>query len=99
MLVALNISLSKPKQVVIAGKRDAEDTRALLAEVHKHFLPNTILLLADGGENQKFLDEKLEAVRAMSPIDEKAAAYICENFACQAPTTNPKKMSEYLTKP
>jgi uncharacterized protein YyaL (SSP411 family) len=99
MLVALDFSLSKPKQVVIAGKRDADDTRALLAEVRKHFLPNTILLLADGAESQKFLDEKLEAVRAMSPIDGKAAAYICENFACQAPTTDPKKISEYLAKP
>ena len=64
-----------------------------------HFLPNTILLLADGAESQKFLDEKLEAVRAMSPIDGKAAAYICENFVCQAPTTDPKKISEYLAKP
>jgi uncharacterized protein YyaL (SSP411 family) len=99
MLVALDFSLSKPKQVVIAGKRDGDDTRALLAEVHKHFLPNTILLLADGAENQKFLDEKLEAVRAMSPIDGKAAAYVCEDFSCQAPMTDSKKISEYLAKP
>ncbi|MFN2508145.1 MAG: thioredoxin domain-containing protein, partial [Chthoniobacterales bacterium] len=30
MLVALDHSLSKPEQIVIAGKRDAEETRALL---------------------------------------------------------------------
>jgi uncharacterized protein YyaL (SSP411 family) len=98
MLVALDFSLSKPKQVVIAGKRDADDTRALLTEVHKHFLPNTILLLADGAESQKFLDEKLEAVRAMSPIDGKAAAYVCENFSCQAPVTESKQLAELLSR-
>src|SRR5438309_9289462 len=37
MLVALNSSLSKPRQIVVAGKRDAPDTKALLAEVHRRF--------------------------------------------------------------
>ncbi len=38
MLVALDLTLSKPRQIVVAGKRDAKETRALLAEVHRHFL-------------------------------------------------------------
>ncbi len=50
MLVALNSSLTKPRQIVIAGKRNDPATKALLAEVHQHFLPNKILLLADGGD-------------------------------------------------
>src|SRR5205807_5375492 len=53
MLVALDYSLSKPRQIVIAGKKDAPETKALLTEVHRHFLPKTILLLADGAEGQK----------------------------------------------
>ena len=50
MLVALDFSLSKPRQIVIAGKPETTDTRALLAEVHRHFVPNKMLLLADGGD-------------------------------------------------
>src|SRR5207249_3001970 len=61
MLVVLDYSLSKPRQIVISGKKDAPDTKALLNEVHRHFLPKTILLLADGGEGQKYLGEKNEA--------------------------------------
>src|SRR4029077_5044643 len=34
MLVALDFSLSKPRQIVIAGKPEAPETKALLAEVH-----------------------------------------------------------------
>ena len=98
MLVALDYSLSKPRQIVIAGKKDAADTVALLKEVHRHFLPTTILLLADGGENQKFLGEKNEAIRFMSPMDGKAAAYVCENFACKAPVTEPEQLADLLAR-
>jgi uncharacterized protein len=81
---------------VISGKKDAPDTKALLKEVHRHFLPKAILLLADGGEGQKCLGEKNEAIRAMSPIDGKSAAYVCENFTCKAPVSEPKQLAELL---
>ncbi len=96
MLVALDYSLSKPRQIVISGKKDAPGTKALLSEVHRHFLPKTILLLADGGEGQKYLGEKNEAIRAMSPVDGKPAAYVCQNFTCKAPVTDPKQLAELL---
>jgi hypothetical protein len=98
MLVALDYSLSKPRQIVIAGKKDAPETKTLLKEVHRHFLPRTIVLLADGSEGQKYLGEKNEAIRAMSAIDGKPAAYVCENFTCKAPVTDPKELAALLSK-
>jgi uncharacterized protein YyaL (SSP411 family) len=98
MLVALDYSLSKPRQVVIAGAKNAPETNTLLKEVNRHFLPKTIVVLADGGEGQKYLGEKNEAIRAMSPIDGKPAAYVCENFSCKAPVTDPKQLAELLSK-
>src|SRR4030095_16351016 len=50
MLVAVDYSLSKPRQIVIAGTRDAPETKALVNAVSRHFLPKTLLFLADGGE-------------------------------------------------
>jgi uncharacterized protein YyaL (SSP411 family) len=96
MLVALDFSLSKPCQIVIAGKSDSPESKALLAEVHRHFLPNKILLLADGGEGQKYLGEKNEAIRAMLMVNGKPAAYVCENFTCKAPVTDEKTLKELL---
>src|SRR5207248_481475 len=98
MLVALGYSLSKPRQIVIAGKKDAPETKALVQEVPRHFLPNTVLFLADGAKGQQYLGEKNEAIRAMSPIDGKPAAYVCENFTCKAPVTDPKALAELLSK-
>src|SRR5437867_2294433 len=96
ILVALDYSLSKPRQIVIAGKKDAPETKALLKEVGRHFLPKTILLLADGSDGQKFLGEKNEAIRAMSMVEGKPAAYVCENFTCKAPVTEPKQLAKLL---
>jgi uncharacterized protein YyaL (SSP411 family) len=98
MLVALDFSSSKPRQIVIAGEKDTPETEALLTEVRRHFLPKTILFLADGAEGQKYLGERNEAIRAMSPVDGKPAAYVCENFTCKAPVTDPKQLAELLRK-
>jgi uncharacterized protein YyaL (SSP411 family) len=96
MLVAVENSLSKPRQIVIAGKKDSPETKALLKEVHRHFLPNTIVILADANEGQKYLGEKNEAIRAMSLVEGKPAAYVCENFTCKAPVTDVKQLSDLL---
>ncbi len=98
MLGAVDFSLSKPRQIVIAGKPDAPETKALFKEVHRHFLPNKILILADRGEGQKYLGEKNEAIRAMSMVDGKPAAYICENFTCKAPVTDPEALRILLSR-
>jgi uncharacterized protein YyaL (SSP411 family) len=98
MLVALDAASSKPRQIVIAGKGEVPETKALLGEVNRHFLPKTILVLADGAEGQKYLGEQNEAIGAMSPIDGKSAAYVCENFTCKAPVTDPKELAALLAK-
>jgi uncharacterized protein len=96
MLVAVENSIGKPRQIVIAGNKDSPETEALLKEVHRHFLPNTIVILADANEGQKYLGERNEAVRTMSLVEGKPAAYVCENFTCKAPVTDLKQLSDLL---
>ena len=96
MLVALDYSLGKPRQIVIAGEKDKADTKKLLSEVRAHYLPSATLILADQGEGQKYLGEKLEAIRAMRKVDGKAAAYVCEDFTCKAPVTDANALRKLL---
>ena len=98
MLVALDASLAEPRQVVIAGARDDEATRALLRETHAHFHPNTLLLLADGGAGQKWLGERQEIVKTYEPLQGKPAAYVCKNFHCDLPTSDVAILRELLVK-
>ncbi len=98
MLVALDWLRAKPKQVVVAGKADAPDTRALLREIHRRFLPDTVVLLADGGAGQRFLAAHVELLKAVTPIDGAAAAYVCENYVCKRPTIDPVVLSQLLSR-
>jgi uncharacterized protein YyaL (SSP411 family) len=96
MLCALDASLAKPRQIVIAGARGAAETNALLFQVHAEFIPNKILMLADGGAGQAWLGERLEFFKTAGPINGKPAAYVCENFVCQLPTSDPEQLRGLL---
>jgi uncharacterized protein YyaL (SSP411 family) len=89
MLCAAAWALGPRREIVIAGKRGAPDTEALLHVVHQRFAPGGVTLLVDGEETRRRLSGRLPAVAAMNPVNGAAAAYVCENFACQAPATNP----------
>ena len=96
MLVALDFQLDKPKQIVIAGNLQHDDTKAMLREVHKQYIPNKVLLLADGGEGQRFLSQYLPFIQSVKMRDGKATSFICENYVCQLPTTDLKVMASLL---
>ncbi|WP_334292689.1 thioredoxin domain-containing protein [Geosporobacter ferrireducens] len=74
-----------PKEIVIVGGRDSEDTKAMLAEIHRHFLPFTTVVLNDDSEE---LYRLVPFAVKQGMIENKATAYICENFACQEPTAD-----------
>jgi hypothetical protein len=96
MLCVLDFYLSKLKQIVIAGKAGAADTQAMLHAVRARYLPNAIVILADGGESQGSLTKFLPFLETIEPVDGKATAYVCVNYACQLPTNDRGKLAELL---
>ena len=88
MMAAVNFYLDKPKQILIAGQRNSPDTMAILREVHKRFIPNKILVLADGGPAHQRLNASLEILDSLRQVDGKATAYICEDYVCKLPTND-----------
>jgi uncharacterized protein YyaL (SSP411 family) len=96
LMAALDFAQSKPKQIVIAGGPGAADTAALLRLVHERYIPNKVLMLADGGPGQAELARRLPFVKSMRPIGDKATAYICEDYACRYPTSDPRAVARIL---
>ncbi len=84
-LAATGLALSKPKQIIIAGHTEEPKTRAMLRELHSHFIPGKVLLLADGSKSQDYLASKVEFIGTVKKIDNKPTAYVCENFTCELP--------------
>ncbi|MCI0446822.1 thioredoxin domain-containing protein, partial [bacterium] len=97
LLVALDFSLSKPKQIIIAGRSNDPLTNELLREVHSKYIPNKILLLADGQEGQNTLASYIPFIKNVTMMKGKATAYICENYTCKLPTSDRKTVAKLLT--
>jgi uncharacterized protein YyaL (SSP411 family) len=96
MMSALDFSLAKHRQIVIAGVPGAADTRALLRLVWQRYIPNRVLLLADGAEGQKQLAHWLPLLATVTRKQGRATAYICENYVCNLPTADPPTVARLL---
>lgn len=93
MLCELDFLLSTPKEIAIAGRHENEDTQAALTAIHSRYVPNKVLALANDGEDVSDLIPLLEG---KTQVDDRATIYVCENYTCQAPTTNIEELAELL---
>ncbi len=93
---ALDFRLAQTKQILIAGALSSQDTRELLRQVNTRFLPNKILLLADGGIGQEELARWLPVMAGVHRIQDRATAYVCENYVCKLPTANADVLGRLL---
>jgi uncharacterized protein YyaL (SSP411 family) len=94
LLGALDFYLSTPKEIVIIGEAGADDTRALLQEVWRRYLPNKIV--AQSAENDSEAARIVSLLRERRSTDGRATAYICENYSCLQPVTAPGELARQL---
>ncbi len=97
LLCAVELVMDAPRTVVLAGDPAAADFRALAAVLAESLGPRRALLCADGGAGQRWLAERRPYLADMKPRDGRATAYVCENFACQAPVTTPAELRAQLS--
>jgi len=83
-LQALDFHLASVREVALAG----EDTRPLERVVRARFRPHIVLA---GGEA-----DGVPLLAGREPVDGRAAAYVCEHFACQRPVTEPVELEALL---
>jgi uncharacterized protein YyaL (SSP411 family) len=95
LLCAAMLAQTPPIHIVIAGERDAEDTKAMLATVQETFTPFKSLLVLDDS-NREFFAQHLPFTAEMKPRDGQATAYVCRDFACQQPVTTIEALREQL---
>jgi uncharacterized protein YyaL (SSP411 family) len=96
MLAACEFALGAPREVVVVGDRFAQGTQALLEVVHRRFLPRQVTMLVDGEEARRALSANLPEIAGMAQVDGRAAAYVCENYACRMPVSDPERLAELL---
>ena len=92
-LSALDLYLSSPKEIVIVGPVSDARTRALLAEVHRGYSPNRVLLGHPGDADPP---ADLPLLEGRSMIGGSPTAYVCEGYVCDLPVTTPADLAAQL---
>lgn len=87
LMMAFDYYFGEKTKVVIVGFAGHADTKAMLAMVHKSFLPGVVI---------EFYDLNGEKSEEYKAIDGKSTAYLCTNFACQPPITDIEKLGNFL---
>ncbi len=100
LLAALEETLLPPLHLVIVGlpESECEATRVLLREARRPFLPHLALLLFTPGTVPDLFGNQASFYASLRGENGKASAFLCENFACQLPTTNPVVLHSLLEK-
>ena len=92
-LSTLDFYLDTVKEIAIVGDREDVNTLALASEVYRHFLPNRVFLGKNDGEESVAGIPLLEGREAM---DGRPTAYVCQNYVCQLPVTEPRALAVKL---
>ncbi|CAH1795622.1 unnamed protein product [Owenia fusiformis] len=95
MLCSLFYSLETQKQIIIQGDPKVDTTKRLLEEVHQHYIPNKVLIVADGNKDN-ILCENIPILNSMKSKDGQATAYVCENYTCAQPVNTAEELHKLL---
>jgi uncharacterized protein YyaL (SSP411 family) len=88
LLGVLNSLLVPSQEVALVGEPADPATQALLAELHRRYLPTTVL-----AGKAPDAEAPLPLLEGRSLVEGKPAAYVCENYACRLPVTDPAALA------
>ncbi len=84
---------SAPKEIAIIGDPSSADSRALIREVYRRYLPNKVVA---GASSPVPDDPAMPLLNERGMIDGRPTAYVCENYSCQLPVTTPEELASQL---
>ncbi len=93
-LCALDFYLATPKEVAIVGDHSRAETRALVREVWKNYLPNKVVAQSPLAEPET---ARLIPLLRDRPLQNgQPTAYVCENYTCKEPVNTPQRLAAQL---
>jgi len=96
MLCAMELALDSPRHVIIAGRPRDPDFRALVGVVHERLSPRRALLAITSEEDRQRFAVRAPWLAELKPRDGRATAYVCEEFVCRAPVSDPDELRRGL---
>ncbi|MEX5214405.1 MAG: DUF255 domain-containing protein [Nitrospiraceae bacterium] len=91
-LIVAEFLLEGPIELALIGQSHEPGFEALRSAMNRPYLPHRII--AHGHPSHEPVEHPLLSGKSL--VDHRAALYICRNFACQAPLTDPASVESAL---
>ncbi len=95
MLIAFDFVTGPSREIVIAGRGDEPEFKAMVERVFGEFLPNKVVL-AHLENNSARISEIAPFLEKQAALKGRPTAYVCENYVCRLPVHDPQKLRELL---
>jgi len=95
-LKTAELFFAEPMEIAIIGSPAQAATSELLRVVHGAYAPNRALIGLDPAESTPFASPILAG---RMQVGAAPTAYVCRNYACDLPTTDPRVLAAQLTSP
>jgi uncharacterized protein len=91
MMLAIDFSLSSPKEIIIvSAKGDSVGEDLYLEKLRETYLPNRILIRVTEGEDAEKLEALIPVIKGKTSHQGNPVAYICITGLCQKPALTAK---------
>ncbi|MCE9566808.1 MAG: thioredoxin domain-containing protein [Planctomycetes bacterium] len=102
MLIALDFHLGPTTEVAVIGVGNADETLQALDAIRTAFRPRQVLAFDDphsdsGDVSPPLAKDFIPLLKGKPMVDGKVTAYVCENFACQAPLVGVEAIEREFT--
>jgi len=94
-LCAMDFALTPTQEIAILGVQDSPDFQALTEVLWATYRPHLVAALS----NSAIEPRSPELLENRQLVDQKATAYVCQNFVCQHPVTTPDDFRNQLDTP
>lgn len=97
MICAYEFSISKVKEIVLAGGKNDILTRQMLRTVWTRFLPHKVMLLLEPATRER-IERLAPFTSSLHPASDKTVAFVCEDYVCQLPTSDVRVVEQLLSR-
>jgi uncharacterized protein len=99
LLSSLDFVFGPSFEVVVVGDVESKDTLEMLKRVRSVFEPNKTVILKPLDKTEPEIVRIAPFTASLSALEGKATAYVCRNYNCDLPTTDPDDLLNLLARP
>lgn len=96
MLISIDLAFGPIYELVLAGDPDDPALQALLRTIYQRYLPRKVLMLRRPGKAGERLVRLAPFVAAQEPVKGRPTVYVCHDYRCEHPLTDPKALARQL---